>query len=152
PVAGGMPPYWLTLAIDSQTNAAWAGVYRSFDVLSPWTIGRYSNDAGANTYKSGTLEADLAECQSHNIDYLPVAFPGYSPHNLNGGYTNAPLNQIPRNGGEFFWRQIYNGLSAGCSMLFRAMFDEIDEGTALYKLATTLNETPSFPPTDHDQF
>src|ERR1043166_7432670 len=133
-VAGGVPAYWRTLNGDSQTNSAWAAVYRSFDVLSPWTIGRYSNESGANTYRTGTLDADLAECQSNHIDYLPVAFPGYSPHNLNGGYTNSPLNQIPRNGGGFFWRQIYNALSAGCTMLYGAMFDEIDEGTALYKL------------------
>ena len=151
-VAGGVPAYWRTLNGDSQTNSAWAAVYRSFDVLSPWTIGRYSNESGANTYRTGTLDADLAECQSNHIDYLPVAFPGYSPHNLNGGYTNSPLNQIPRNGGGFFWRQIYNALSAGCTMLYGAMFDEIDEGTALYKLVPTLNETPSFAPTDQYQF
>jgi hypothetical protein len=147
-VLGGVPTYWRTLNSDSQTNAGWAGVYRSFDVLSPWTVGRYSTEAQADSYKTGTLIPDLADCQSNNVDYLPVEFPGYSAHNLGG----TALNQIPRNGGGFFWRQIYNSLSAGCTMLYGAMFDEIDEGTALYKIAPTTNEIPATAATNQYQF
>jgi hypothetical protein len=146
-VLGGVPYYWRTLNGDSQTNAAWAAVYRSFDVLSPWAVGRYSTEAQADALKP-TLAADLSDCTSNNIDYLPVEFPGYSAHNLGGG----TLNGIPRNGGGFYWRQLYNALSAGCTMLFGAMFDEIDEGTALYKIAPTTNEIPAFAPTNQYQF
>src|SRR5436309_2702506 len=147
-VLGGVPANWRTLNGDSQTNAAWAAVYRSFDVISPWTIGRYTTEAQADSYKSSTLVPDLSDCQSNNIDFLPVEFPGYSAHNLGGG----TLNGIPRNGGAFFWRQIYNALNAGCGMLYGAMFDEIDEGTALYKIAPTTNEIPAFAPTNQYQF
>jgi hypothetical protein len=147
-VLGGVPTYWRTLTGDSQTNAGWAAVYRSFDVLSPWMVGRYSTEAQADSYKAATLLPDLAECQADGIDYLPVVFPGYSSHNLSGG----TLNGIPRNGGQFFWRQNYNALSAGATMLYGAMFDEIDEGTALYKLAPMMNETPAAAPTDQYQF
>lgn len=147
-VVGGVPANWRTLNGDSQTNAAWAAVYRSFDVLSPWTVGRYQTDSQADSYKSSTLIPDLADCQSNHIDFLPVAFPGYSSHNLSG----LALNGIPRNAGRFFWRQIYNSLSAGCTMMYGAMFDEIDEGTALYKLAPTMNETPALTVTNSYQF
>jgi hypothetical protein len=147
-VMGGVPYYWRTLNSDSQTNAAWAAVYRSFDILSPWAVGRYSTSSQADSFKASTLQPDLADCVSHNIDYMPVAFPGYSAHNLGG----ATLNSIPRLGGRFFWRQIYNAISAGCPMLYGAMFDEIDEGTALYKLAPTMNETPAVPATNAFQF
>ncbi len=77
-----------------------------------------------------------------------MLFPGYSAHNLGGG----TLNGIPRNGGRFFWRQTYNALSAGATMLYGAMFDEIDEGTALYKLAPTTNEIPVASATNQYQF
>ena len=147
-VIGGVPANWRTLNGDSQTDAGWASVYRSFDVLCPWTVGRYTTDAQADSYKTSTLVPDLAECQANGIDYFPVVFPGYSAHNLGG----TALNSIPRNGGRFFWRQNYNALSAGATMVFGAMFDEIDEGTALYKLAPTLNETPAAAPTDPYQF
>jgi hypothetical protein len=85
---------------------------------------------------------------SNNIDYMPVAFPGYSAYNLGG----STLNGIPRSGGRFFWRQMYASISAGCPMLYGAMFDEIDEGTALYKLAPTMNETPAVPVANPYQF
>ncbi|PWU13207.1 MAG: hypothetical protein C5B50_19805 [Verrucomicrobia bacterium] len=146
-VLGGVPANWRTLNGDSQTNAGWASVYHSFSVLSPWTVGRYTTDAQADGYKS-TITADLADCQANGIDFLPVVFPGYSSHNLSG-FT---LNGIPRNGGRFFWRQIYNALSAGCPALYGAMFDEIDEGTALYKLSPTSSTTPVAYPTNQYQF
>src|SRR6185369_7303596 len=81
---------------------------------------------------------DLADTASHGLDYMPVIFPGFSWHNLNGGL----LNQIPRNGGKFYWVQAYNAISAGCSMIFGAMFDEMDEGTAMLKMAPTAAELP----------
>lgn len=149
-VMGGVPYNWRTLSSDSQTNAGWASVYRSFDILSPWAVGRYSTQQQADSFKNSVLIPDLNDCLSNHIDYMPVAFPGYSAHNL-GGPPNA-LNSIPRFGGRFFWRQIYNALSAGCPMLYGAMFDEIDEGTALYKLAPTMNETPAVPATNYYQF
>jgi hypothetical protein len=147
-VMGGVPYNWRTLNNDSQTNAAWAAVYRSFDIISPWAVGRYSTQSQADSFKSSVLIPDLSDCLSNNIDYMPVAFPGYSAHNLGG----TGLNSIPRVGGRFYWRQIYNALSAGCPMLYGAMFDEIDEGTALYKLAPTMNETPAVPATNTFQF
>ena len=69
-----------------------------------------------------------------------MIFPGFSWHNLKG--DPSPLNQIPRNGGAFYWRQVYNSISAGCTMIYGAMFDEVDEGTAMFKLAPTPNELP----------
>jgi hypothetical protein len=147
-VMGGVPYYWRTLSNDSQTNSAWGAVYRSLDIVSPWSVGRYSTSGQADSFRGSVLIPDLSDCQSNNIDYMPVVFPGYSAHNLGGG----TLNQISRSGGRFYWEQIYNGLSAGVPMLYGAMFDEIDEGTALYKLAPTMNETPAIPATNAYQF
>ena len=134
-VMGGVPTYWRTLNNDSQTNTAWAAVYRSFDIISPWSVGRYSTIAGATNFAQSLIVPDLADANAHGLGYMPVIFPGFSWHNLNAG----PLNQIPRNGGTFYWQQAYDAIAAGCTMIYGAMFDEMDEGTAMLKLAPTLN-------------
>ena len=45
----------------------------------------------------------------------------------------AALDDIPRCGGRFFWSQIVAAKRAGAEMLYVAMFDEVDEGTAIFK-------------------
>ena len=107
-------------------------------MLSPWTVGRFADDAGADAYRA-TLEADLAAVTAAGKRYLPVVFPGFSWHNLDGG----PVNQIPRRGGAFYWRQVWNAVGAGATMMKTAMFDEVDEGTAMFKLAPSAAELPA---------
>lgn len=137
-VMGGLPTNWRTLTGDAQTNPAWSNVFRSFDIISPWSVGRYSSNTGADAFRTDKIVPDLADCTSRGIDYLPVIFPGFSWTNLNSG----PFNQIPRNGGNFYWRQAYNAVRSGCTMVYGAMFDEVDEGTAMYKLAPTPAQLP----------
>lgn len=138
-VVGGVPAYWRTLNNDAQSNPAWAAVFRSFDVISPWSVGRYEDDADADHFRQNVIVPDLGATTKAGRDYLPVVFPGFSWHNLNGG----KLNQIPRRGGEFYWHQVHNAVSAGCTMLYGAMFDEVDEGTAIFKLAPTAAQLPA---------
>lgn len=148
-VVGGVPAYWRTLNNDSKTDPAWAEVYRSFDIVMPWMVGRFSTAQQAHNFKQRVIVPDLAETKSRGLGYMPVIFPGFSWHNLNGG----PRNQIPRFGGRFYWRQMYNAVSAGCTMAFGAMFDEVDEGTAIFKVAPTPAELPAqgtFVPLDID--
>jgi hypothetical protein len=141
----GVPTYWRTLTNDSQSDPAWADVYRSFDIIEPWAVGRYNNEAGADRYKQDIIVPDMAEATANGAEYMTVVFPGFSWHNLwlNREGLSYPLNQIPRNGGNFLWRQLYNAISAGNSMIFVAMFDEVDEGTAIYKTAPTPAEMPA---------
>jgi hypothetical protein len=138
-LVGGVPTHWRTLDGDSKRDAAWAGVYRSFDVLSPWTVGRFGDDAGADAYRATSLGADLAAVTAAGKRYMPVVFPGFSWHNLHGGVSN----RIPRRGGAFYWRQVCNAVGAGATMLKTAMFDEVDEGTAMFKLAPTAAKLPT---------
>lgn len=44
-------------------------------------------------------------------------------------------DKIPRKKGEFFWKQIAGAIESGAEMLYVAMFDEIDEATAIMKCA-----------------
>lgn len=138
-VMGGVPTYWRTLNNDSKTDPAWADVYRSFDILSPWAVGRYGTLPEADSFRQNLIAPDLLETNAQGIEYMPVIFPGFSWSNLTGG----PLNQIPRRGGIFYWRQAYNAVAAGCTMIYGAMFDEVDEGTSMFKMAPTPSELPA---------
>jgi len=82
---------------------------------------------------------DLAATAANNQMYIPVIFPGFSWYNLN---RTAKQNQIPRNGGSFIWRQAYNARRAGAQMLKIAMFDEVNEGTANFKVAARRQDAP----------
>lgn len=135
----GVPSYWRTGTHDASSGADWAAAFRTFDVISPWAVGRYKNDADADKYMRDIITPDLAETAKNNIRYMPVIFPGFSWTNLNRG----PQNDIPRRCGSFYWHQAFNAVSAGAKTLFVAMFDEVDEGTAMFKLATTQDQLPT---------
>lgn len=38
-----------------------------------------------------------------------------------------------RQGGRFYWQQLSTAMLAGAEMIYVAMFDEVDEGTAIFK-------------------
>jgi hypothetical protein len=101
------------------------------DIISPWTVGRYRTPEAAEEFIKGMHGPDIAWCEEHGIDFLPVVFPGFSWHNLK---VDPPLDQIPRLQGYFFWRQVYENINIGAQMFYVAMFDEVDEGTAIYKI------------------
>jgi len=79
---------------------------------------------------------------------MPVIFPGFSRSNLQRatGHPGAFLDQIPRHGGDFLWTQAVGYWNAGATMLYGAMFDEVDEGTAMFKLRTEAAILPATPP------
>jgi hypothetical protein len=79
-----------------------------------------------------------AHRRDHQL-YMPVVFPGFSWHNLKPSF---PPNQIPHERGEFLWQQAYNAKIAGATMLKIAMFDEVNEGTAIFKAASHRREAP----------
>ena len=136
---GGVPSRWRTLTRDSQPDPEWARVYRSFDIVSPWTVGRFRDARGIDRFYEEEVTPDLDETRRLGIEYMPVVYPGFSWHNLNRA---APLNAIPRRGGRFYWRQVQRALRAGNTMLYGAMFDEVDESTAMFKLAAAPRDAP----------
>ncbi len=119
----------------------WQEVYDAFDIISPWAVGRYRDINSADTYRDTYFQADLDETASRDMQYMPVVFPGFSWMNLKG--DGNTLNAIPRNRGEFLWHQMYNAIDAGCTMVYVAMFDEVDEGTAIFKTTENASQTPT---------
>ncbi len=142
-VMGGLPSYWRTGQFDASSDPGWEQVWRRLDVLSPWSVGRFSDDDGADAYRRRVLEPDLAVTRAWGVDYMPVLFPGYSFANADLAQGQPAIsNQIPRQCGRFYWRQVYDALDAGATMLYGAMFDEVNEGTAMFKLLPKAAEAP----------
>jgi hypothetical protein len=132
-VMGGTNDNWRTV------GAPWTATATCCDIISPWLVGRFNDTNGANTWKNNVLVPDIAEANRLGKEYLPVIWPGFSWHNL---YPTYASNQIKRLGGKFFWTQVYNSISAGATMLYNAMFDEVNEGTAMYKIVPKRSMAP----------
>jgi hypothetical protein len=139
-VIGGTPSGWGTLSGDSVSDREWAAVYAQLDIVQPWTVGRYGTLAQVDAWKHTHLAPDIALTKKNHQMYMPVIFPGFSWHNLN---RDKPENQIPRLGGEFLWEQAYNARMAGASIVKIAMFDEVNEGTAILKAAPARANAPA---------
>ena len=126
----GVPYYWRTLVKDTEASDLLHTVIKSADIIMPWAVGRYKPETYA-TVAGSTLAADIAWCKAARVDYVPLVFPGFSWGNL----KNSPsvYNQIPRLKGDFLWQQVAGARAAGAQSLYVAMFDEVDEGTAIFK-------------------
>jgi hypothetical protein len=133
---GGIDPHWRTLKGTSRTDPEWPKVYRSFDAISPWDAGRYRDNASMDNIRKEVWEADLTELKPLEIGYMPTAFPGFSWDNLR--QTPPGKTIIPRHKGEFYWRQFAIFRELGIRTVFVGMFDEVNEGTAIYKVANDI--------------
>ena len=135
---GGVPFWWRTLQDPASTDPAWAEYYCSLNIISPWSVGAFETDSDADYYKSIMLE-DMARAKECGAKYMPVVYPGFAYHWAD---PDNPFNQIPRRGGRLYWRQVFNAISVDATMLYNAMFDEVDESTAMYKIAATASDAP----------
>jgi hypothetical protein len=75
-------------------------------------------------------------CKSNAVDYAPCVCPGFSWHNLSvHSFPDdvKPSGSIPRQGGRFYWQQLSTAIRSGAEMIYVAMFDEVNEGTAIFK-------------------
>ena len=143
-VMGGVPYDWRT----DPNKAGWRPVFERLDMVSPWrTIFRDPY----NQTVIDTMLGDLENCTSNGIDYNPVVSPGASTWNINKGNStcyngkkgnSTCYNWKPRCGGKFFWQQVYEVVKMRSKFMYVAMFDEIDEGTAMYKQAVSVDDLP----------
>lgn len=163
----GVPTAWRTLDADCIKNPKLHEFLKKYaDIISPWNIGRYHMKNGVHRWSKGemtkTVEKDIAWCEENNKSYLPTIYPGFSWYNLQkveGLTNNARLNQIPREKGKFFWNMAAQAVEGGAEMLYYSMFDEVDEGTAIFKISNTPPSTEGCPfadlegmPEDHYLF
>ena len=139
----GVPTGWRTLDRDAVKDPKLHEVIKMADIVHPWTPGRYHNLESADQHKENYTLKDQQWCTENGLMYMPVVFPGFSWANMKNDMTI--FNQIPRLKGDFLWRQFYNAISSEAKTIYVAMFDEIDEGTCIFKVDNN-------PPVGESQF
>jgi hypothetical protein len=70
---GGVPTHWRESKGDSKPG--YEQVYAAMDVLSPWLVGRYKDNAGFDSNMRNIFVADLNQTAQRGIGYAPVVFP-----------------------------------------------------------------------------
>lgn len=134
----GVPAWWRTLQRDAVKDKALLSVIGRADIVSPWMVGRTDSPRTAETHAKTVWAGDMAWCRRNRKEFMPVVFPGFSWHNMRKGSSQAArLDQIPRRKGAFLWQQYLSAKAIGATMVYQAMFDEIDEGTAIFKCTNT---------------
>ncbi len=114
----------------------WQKFYRRFDAYAPWNVGNWTRDANGQAHASTSWwPKDKQEFEGHGGIWLPVVYPGFSWDNLRHKPAGSTL--IPRRGGRFLWEQFHELSKLGVDSVYVAMFDEVDEGTAIFKVTSS---------------
>jgi hypothetical protein len=119
-------------------NLAWALIYRRFDVISPWNVGNVTTirrgELGWTEARMDTWPPDMADARRAGMLFMPVVYPGFSWDHLK--HKKPGSTTIHRRGGQFFWDQFVAAARLKVDAIKVAMFDEVDEGTAIFKVSS----------------
>ncbi len=127
-VIGGVPTHWRNQNSDSKPG--FISVYKAFNMLSPWMVGRFSKAIESDNFYVTVNTQDVAYCKANNIDYQPCVMPGN-------------LQEKQRAHGDFMWRQFYNMKRVGAQGIYISMFDEYNEGNQIAKTAESQDFVPA---------
>jgi hypothetical protein len=152
----GVPTYWREQTRDAVADPLLHEIIKKADIVSPWVVGRYGSLKSARYNIKHYASEDIAWCKANGLDYMRVIFPGFSWHNLMVARgKKGVFDRTKRLGGQFLWTQAVANKRAGADMLYVAMFDEVDEGTAIFKVSADppVGKSPFLTykdvPTDH---
>ncbi len=114
-------------------DEAWQKMLTRLDAYSPWNTGNTAKDKDGIVHAAtGYWAEDKRACEARGQLWLPVVYPGFSWDNLQ---RKAPgTTNIPRRGGKFLWEQFHMLDQLHVKSVCIAMFDEVDEGTAIFKV------------------
>lgn len=126
----GTPYYWESMSGDATDDPGFHELIKRCDIILPWAVGRYK-DENYDEGETSKIAGNLAWCRENGVDYAQLIFPGFSWGNLKLDHTIYDAS--PRNSGDFMWHQIWGAYTQGVEMYYMAMFDEVDEGTAIFK-------------------
>ncbi|MHA7830233.1 MAG: glycoside hydrolase family 71/99-like protein [Flagellimonas sp.] len=138
----GVPTYFRDLNKDCLPDPYLHEVIESADIVLPWMVQRFTPLVhNIQDHLRDHVIEDIKWTRDRNMDYVPVITPGFSWRNLslnNPGLAKyTAYGAIPRLGGRFYWEQMATVINAGAEMVYVAMFDEVDEGTAIFKVSDT---------------
>ena len=112
---------------------SWKQVIYRLGSYQPWNTGNAQGGAiGPNTSYWAADKADLA---AHHVLYQPQIYPGGSDDNRS--HRAGHSNSNPRAKGSFYWSQFAAATGIGAPWAFVGMFDELDEGTEIFKVTSS---------------
>ena len=127
-----VPNYFRDLRADTTPDPYLHDIMAKADIIMPWMVGRFSESLYGEMNRYGAqVKADQAWCVDRKLDYVPCVYPGFSWYNLSK--HRDPFEAIPRLKGRFYWGMMTTSIQSGAKMIYVAMFDEMDEGTAIFK-------------------
>jgi len=84
-IIAGTPAHWRSAQSDADPNPGFLSAWmESFDAISPWTVGRYSDQSGIDNFAEDRIKGDVElikrweRDRGKHVDYMPVVHPGGS--------------------------------------------------------------------------
>ncbi len=116
----------------------WQQYYHRFQAYAPWNVGNLRRDKQKGwVAQTATWTDDLRDCRQRGALWIPVIYPGFSWNNLMHLRKVENVTTVPRRDGQFLWEQFHALAQLKVDCAYLAMFDEVDEGTAMFKLAAS---------------
>jgi hypothetical protein len=112
-----------------QHLTGWLDVRGRVDAYTPWNVGNYIGDYA----QTGYWDEDRNRFTSNGVLYMPLIFPGFGWDNLMNRSPGTTYKS--RLKGKFMWQQF---LDAKQLAIYVAMYDEIDESTAIFKVTNDI--------------
>ncbi|KAI1370599.1 hypothetical protein F4677DRAFT_465047 [Hypoxylon crocopeplum] len=124
----GVQQAWHAELVEDQPGR-FGPVYRLADMIQPWTVGAYGIDNYEDFHDGRQAVEDADALRDLGIESSIVVWPGGSSSNAN---PSEVFDHFPRWNGTFYQNQLDGAVSLKPSFIFGAMFDEVNEGTAIF--------------------
>jgi len=116
------------------TEPEWVNLANRIKCFVPWNTGHAVEKDGVKSAGMFHWRGDIEKVDELGAIWMPTIHPGFTWKNMNRWRKDGETN-IPRRGGEYYWEQLYELNKLGATdTVFLAMFDEVDEGTAIMKV------------------
>jgi hypothetical protein len=143
----GVPFWWRTGERDTVAHEKIAPLLARADVIHSWSVGRIRSQNAATTLADEVWAKDVEWARKNKKIFLPTIYPGFGWANLKTkrpGWEKEANAVIPREGGKFYRHMGKEAHRAGATTAYIAMFDEIDEATAIFKVTNNPPEGANF--------
>lgn len=129
-VAGAGAWYWNV----QPYSDAWKDAIYRMGSWQPWNTGNSGGNPG-DVPNTSYWAADQAALAAHGVMYVPQIYPGSSDFNRSKKPWGPSTED--RQSGTFLWSQVAQAATIKAKSVFLGMFDEIDEGTQIFKVSLT---------------
>ena len=121
----------------TKPKTGWESPIEALDMVTSWSVGCCGSKGqtdGAQWWRDNIDVVQAKWLKTHGQRYMSTINPGSSGQNI--GLANLGANPFRRNCGATYWEQAVDSVAAGADTIFVAMFDEVDESTAMYKVTS----------------